>query len=92
MRWPLSGGSFDLGRLRRLGRRPPLLVVGAAFSVQFGAALATTAFDTVGPLGFVWLRVGLAALILLALHARALRSSGPRPLRWVLAAGPRSPL
>jgi inner membrane transporter RhtA len=77
-----------LGRLRRLGEAPaPLLVVGAAFSVQFGAALATTAFDTVGPLGFVWLRVGLAALILLALHARALRSSGPRPLRWVLAAG-----
>lgn len=65
----------------------PLLVVGAAFSVQFGAALATTAFDEVGPLGFVWLRVGLAALILLALNARVLRGAGPRPLRWVIAAG-----
>ena len=65
----------------------PLLVVGAAFSVQFGAALATSAFDEVGPLGFVWLRVGFAALILLALNARALRGAGPRPLRWVIAAG-----
>lgn len=62
-------------------------MVGSAFSVQFGAALATVAFDWVGPLAFVWLRVGFAALLLLALNARALRSSGPRPLRWVIAAG-----
>jgi inner membrane transporter RhtA len=61
--------------------------VGAAFSVQFGAALATTAFDEVGPLGFVWLRVGLAALLLLALNARALRRGSVPPLRWVIAAG-----
>jgi len=65
----------------------PLLVVASAFSVQFGAALATVAFGWVGPLGFVWLRVGFAALLLVALNARALRSSGPRPLRWVIAAG-----
>lgn len=65
----------------------PLLVVGAAFSVQFGAALATTAFDTAGPLGFVWIRVGLAALLLLAINARSIRRAGHRPLRWVLAAG-----
>jgi inner membrane transporter RhtA len=73
---------------RRLGEVPaPLLVVGAAFSVQFGAAIATKAFDVVGPLGFVWLRVGFAALLLLALNARALRAAGRRPLRWVVAAG-----
>jgi inner membrane transporter RhtA len=73
---------------RRLGEVPaPLLVVGAAFSVQFGAAIATKAFDEVGPLGFVWLRVGFAALLLLALNARALRAAGRRPLRWVVAAG-----
>lgn len=65
----------------------PLLVVGAAFSVQFGAALAATAFDRVGPLAFVWVRVGLAALLLLVLNARALRAAGSRPLRWVIAAG-----
>lgn len=73
---------------RRLGDAPaPLLVVGAAFSVQFGAALATKAFDEVGPLGFVWLRVGFAALLLLALNARSLRAAGRRPVRWVIAAG-----
>jgi inner membrane transporter RhtA len=64
-----------------------LLVLGAAFSVQFGAALATTAFDEVGPLGFVWIRVGLAALILLALNTHALRRSAAPPLRWAIAAG-----
>jgi inner membrane transporter RhtA len=35
----------------------------------------------------VWLRVGLAALLLLALNARALRGAGQRPLRWVVASG-----
>jgi inner membrane transporter RhtA len=62
-------------------------VVGAALSVQFGAALATTAFDIAGPLGFVWLRVGLAALLLVALNAQALRRVEAPRLRWVLAAG-----
>jgi inner membrane transporter RhtA len=41
----------------------------------------------VGPLGFVWLRVGLAALLLLGLNAQALRTAGRRPLRWVIAGG-----
>jgi inner membrane transporter RhtA len=73
---------------RRPGDVPaPLLVVGAAFSVQFGAALATTAFDTAGPLGFVWIRVGLAALILVALNARSLWRARKLPLRWVVATG-----
>jgi inner membrane transporter RhtA len=73
---------------RRLAEDPaPLLVVGAAFSVQSGAALATTAFDTVGALGFVWVRVGLAALLLLALNYGALRRGRRLPLRWVVASG-----
>jgi inner membrane transporter RhtA len=73
---------------RRLAEAPaPLLVVGAAFSVQSGAALATTAFDTVGALGFVWVRVGLAALLLLALNYGALRRGRRLPLRWVVASG-----
>lgn len=73
---------------RRLADAPaPLLVLGAAFSVQSGAALATSEFDAVGALGFVWVRVGLAALILLALNARALRRSRGLPLRWVVASG-----
>jgi inner membrane transporter RhtA len=42
-----------------------LLVLGAAFSVQFGAALAVTIFDDLGPAGASALRVGLAAVILM---------------------------
>ncbi|HEU4450015.1 MAG TPA: EamA family transporter [Gaiellaceae bacterium] len=73
---------------RRLADAPaPALVVGAALSVQLGAALATSAFDAVRPLAFVWLRVGLAALLLLALNARTLGRSGTPPLRLVLGAG-----
>ena len=45
----------------------PLMVLGAASSVQFGAALAATLFDDLGPAGTSALRVGLGALILLAI-------------------------
>ena len=44
----------------------PLLAVAAVVSVQFGAALARTRFDAVGPLGAAALRLGLAALVLLS--------------------------
>lgn len=44
----------------------PLLVLAAASSVQFGAAIAATLFDDLGPAGTSALRVGLAAVILLA--------------------------
>ena len=36
-------------------------------SVQFGAALGVTLFDEVGPGGTVLLRLGIAAVVLLAL-------------------------
>lgn len=46
---------------------PPLFLVGAgALSVQFGAAFATKLFDRVGPVGAVTLRVGIAAIGLVA--------------------------
>lgn len=58
----------------RLGARSaPLLIVTAAFSVQGGAALATTIFERGGPLGAVLLRVGFAAVILAAAAARGRR-------------------
>jgi inner membrane transporter RhtA len=51
--------------------RPPAaaLVAAGAFSVQFGAALATHLFGRVGPAGAVTLRLGIAA-VLLGLVAR----------------------
>ena len=42
----------------------PLLVLCAALSVQFGAALAKTLFDEIGPGGTVFLRVAIGAVVL----------------------------
>jgi inner membrane transporter RhtA len=53
----------------------PLLMVAAVLSVQFGAAVARTQFEAVGPTGAVLLRLLFGALILLALVR-------PRVARW----------
>ncbi|MGI8606784.1 MAG: EamA family transporter [Gaiellaceae bacterium] len=77
----------DLPR-RLLDRTPaPLLVIGAALSVQCGAALATTLFEEAGALGAVWLRQAIGAAILVALSRGALRRLRGRPLAPVLALG-----
>jgi inner membrane transporter RhtA len=49
------------------------LVLTGIASVQFGAALATTAFDEVGPGGTVFLRTAFAALVLAAIWRPAHR-------------------
>ncbi len=49
------------------------LVIGGIVSVQVGAAFATTLFDEVGPGGAVFIRIGFAAAILLALWRPAIR-------------------
>jgi inner membrane transporter RhtA len=41
----------------------------------------------VGALGFVWIRVALAAVILVAVNFAALRRTGRLPFTWVLASG-----
>jgi inner membrane transporter RhtA len=59
-------------------RRPtapaPLLVLGAVASVQSGAAVAKDLFPDAGPGGTVLVRVGISALLLLALARPRLRS------------------
>jgi inner membrane transporter RhtA len=42
------------------------MVLGAIVSVQVGAAFAKGLFDVAGPVGVVWLRLGLAAVVLVA--------------------------
>ncbi|MBD0290145.1 MAG: EamA family transporter [Thermoleophilia bacterium] len=66
----------------------PALLVAAAFSVQGGAALATTLFNELGTLATVWVRTLFAALIL-TLLARAGSSARLRrgPLRWAFGLG-----
>jgi inner membrane transporter RhtA len=52
------------------GGSAPLLVVALAVSMHLGSAIATGLFDEVGPLGVLWLRCALAALLLVAIFRR----------------------
>jgi inner membrane transporter RhtA len=61
------------------------MVLLAAGSVQFGAALAKTLFDEAGASGTVFLRVAFAAVLLMALWRPRLRGHAPRDL-WLVAA------
>ena len=59
-------------------RVPPVaLVVAGATSVQFGAALAATIFDDVGPAGASMLRLVFAAVVLAVVQGQ--REERPRP-------------
>jgi inner membrane transporter RhtA len=52
-----------------------MLVLGAVVSVQFGQALGKQMFGVVEPMGVVALRLGLAAVVLLAVHRPAVPRS-----------------
>jgi inner membrane transporter RhtA len=89
---PFVSSTVELGaaeaRRRALARTPAsLLILGAAFSVQSGAALATTLFEEAEPSGAVFLRTAFAALVLASLRPSALRRWRAGPLRWPLALG-----
>jgi inner membrane transporter RhtA len=64
-----------------------LLVLGGIASVQTGAAVATRLFDEVRPGGTVLLRLGLSALLLLALARPVLRNRSRADLGWAVAFG-----
>ena len=68
------------GRLQdAAGALPPTgLVLLGIGSVQFGAAIAKGLFDELGPTGTVFLRVGFAALVLLALWRPSVRGFARR--------------
>jgi inner membrane transporter RhtA len=53
-------------RVSRLGVPAPLLFVVGGGSMYLGAALAVTLFDRLSPAGVAWLRMLVAALVLLA--------------------------
>ena len=74
-------GSSSKGRSvgRPRGAIPPTgLVLLSIFSVQLGAAIAKGLFGSLGPTGTVFLRVGFAALVLLALWRPRLGGYGQR--------------
>lgn len=58
---------------RSRGVPPTVLVMFSIFSVQVGAAIAKTLFDTLGPGGAVFVRIAFAALVLTLLVRPRLR-------------------
>jgi inner membrane transporter RhtA len=65
----------------------PLLVFGGVVSVQFGGALAATLVAEIGAGGAVLLRVGIAAVVLLALVRPRVRGHDRNAWRTVVAFG-----
>jgi inner membrane transporter RhtA len=63
------------------------LLLCAIASLQFGAALAATIFDELGPNGATLLRMVFAAVILLAVARPRLRGVAPADLRLAAALG-----
>jgi len=71
-----------------LARIPaPLLVLVSVFSIQIGAALAVGLFASLGPLGTVFCRVALSALIFLILIRPRLTSTVRANARLLLTYG-----
>jgi inner membrane transporter RhtA len=62
-------------------------VVGAVGSLQCGAALAATLFDDLGPGGTVFVRLALAAVVLVALWRPTVRGQRPGAVRVAVLFG-----
>jgi len=69
------------------GGSAPLLVVALAVSMHLGSAIATELFGRVGPLGVLWLRCALAALLLAAIFRRRALSLPRASRTGVIALG-----
>ena len=66
------------------------LVVAGVASAQFGAAFAVTLFDELGPGGAAFLRLAVAAVVLLAIWRPRVRGRPAADLRVAVAFGSRS--
>jgi inner membrane transporter RhtA len=67
--------------------RGAALVVAAVTSLQFGAAFAVTLFDELGPAGAAFVRLAVAAAVLLAIWRPRLRDRRPADLRVAVLFG-----
>jgi inner membrane transporter RhtA len=72
---------------RPQGFPPTVLVLLSIGSVQLGAAIAKGLFDSLGPGGTVFLRISLAALVLLLLWRPKLGGYGRREYGFAVAFG-----
>src|SRR4029453_2276398 len=64
-----------------------LLTVAAMFSIQLGSALSLGLIPTLGPLGTAWLRLSMAAPLLLALACPPLKNLRLRDAPVVVGLG-----
>ncbi len=71
MRTSAPGGGRDQGLLTRAPSAA--LVLGAIASVQFGSAIATSLFKTIGPGGAVLLRLVMASIVLVIIWRPSVR-------------------
>ena len=60
-------------KIQSLSSPAPVLVIGAIASTQIGAALAKGLIQELGPIGTVFLRIGLAAVVLLMIQRPQLK-------------------
>jgi inner membrane transporter RhtA len=74
-------------RLRPVRFPSAMLVLGAAVSVQGGAAVAKSLFPTLGPPGVVFLRLGFGALALWVIGKPQMRERPRRELALVVLLG-----
>lgn len=84
---PAAGPAPTAAGSGRATARAVSLVVGSAFSVQFGAAVASLLFPRVGPLGAVTLRLVLGAVILMAVCRPRVRGHSRSDWLTVVAFG-----
>jgi inner membrane transporter RhtA len=86
--WAAVSTTATAQGLPGLDRVPPIaLVLSGVTSIQFGAALAATMFDDLGAAGVSVLRLGFAAVVLMALFRPHVRGRDPRALRLVAVFG-----
>lgn len=85
---PSADTAYAGAREPLLSRVPsPAVVLGAIASIQFGAALAATLFDRLGPGGAVTERLVSAAIVLVLVWRPSLRGRGRRELLLIALFG-----
>lgn len=86
---PPRNGRFSAGGQRPGDGQPQaiVLVLGSAFSLQFGAALAVLLLQQIGAVGAVTLRLAFAALVLIVIARPRLRSRSRSDLALVVVFG-----
>ncbi len=83
--------AFTGGMTTKTGRSATqaatLMAIASMSCVQIGLAASTHLFNTVGPAGAAWLRLGWAGILMLAIVRPRLRTFSPTAIRTAIALG-----